>query len=81
MYYTVWYKLSSSFFWHKLKHVKGDLLPTDMPEKMRVFILKDESRVEVPLVGTSFRFSRERWVSILKKMEEEAGQKLPLKND
>lgn len=76
--YTVCYKTSSAWFWRKLRQVKGDLVPNDLPEKMRVFILADESRVEIPLAGTSFKFSKGRYLSILKKMEEEAGQKLPL---
>lgn len=69
MTYTVKYK--RWFFWRTLKGVRGDGLVEN--NKARFFVLDDESRVEVP-VSAVFWFSKERYISIKKKMESEAGQ-------
>lgn len=75
MIYSVQYKPKGCLFWRRLKRVKGDLIPSDMPG-FRVFILEDESRVEIPIEGTSFMFCPKRFISIKQSMEKEAGQKL-----
>lgn len=77
MLYTVKYKPLGSFFWKTIKNVKGDLtMMEDQRLPVRVFILDDNTRIEIPLLSCVFSFSKERHLSILKKMEEEAGQKI-----
>lgn len=70
--YTVWYR--KSFFWKTLKKVKGDDLYQSGPmiQPVRVFILEDETRREIPNTY-EFKFSKERFFSIKERMETEAG--------
>lgn len=77
MTYTVRYRRKGSFFWRTVKCVKGDLLPQDLPG-FRVLIREDESRLEIPIDGTEFEFCARRFLVIRQKMEQEAGQKLPI---
>jgi len=67
--YTVKYKLF--LIWHTLKNVTGDGVMQE--NRNRFFILSDESRVEVPSTAV-FWFSKERYISIKKNMEKQAGQ-------
>lgn len=76
MTYTVKYRHVKGFFWKTLRGVKGDLIPTDLKD-VRVFILEDESRVEIPTTGMEFRFCSRRFLSIKAAMEREAGQPIP----
>lgn len=82
--YSVTYKPRYSFFWKKLNAVKADgiLIDTTAGQKSvvpyRWFILDDESRVEIPMDGTIFKFSKERFYSIKKSMETEVGQTIPV---
>lgn len=78
MTYSVRYKNRGALFWTKLKNVKGDFMPADIPG-FRVFILDDESRIEVPIEDTEFRFCSKRFLSIKQQMEREAGQPIPVK--
>lgn len=78
MTYTVHYKPNGVWFWKKLRAVKGDLIATEMGEPTRVFILEDETRIEIPLRGTQFRFCPRRFLSIRQTMEKEAGQVIPV---
>lgn len=80
MNYTVNFKLKQSFFWKTYKNVKADLVSTDLGTPMRVLILDDESRVEIPLDGTQFKFCSKRFLAIKKQMEQEAGQTLPIRS-
>lgn len=67
--YTVKYK--TAWLWHTIKNVHGDGI---MPENgNRYFILADESRIEIPAAAV-FWFSKERFISIKKNMEKQAGQ-------
>jgi hypothetical protein len=75
--YSVKYKTKNRWFWASLKKVKGDLVSPDMPG-VRIFILEDETRVEIPLEGTEFSFCNRRFLSIKAQVEKEAGQKLPI---
>jgi hypothetical protein len=76
--YTVYYKTTGLFsLWKKLKNVKGDgIVENGM---CRFFILEDETRVEIPVHGMFFKFSKERFFSIQQRMSEEAGQDIKLK--
>ena len=78
MKYTVWYKKTSAKSWQKLENVKGDGLIDGLPYRM--FILEDETRVEVPMNDVVFKFSPERFVNIKMQMEQEAGQNIPTKD-
>jgi hypothetical protein len=75
MIYTVKFRKSGSFFWSKIK-VKGDLSMMQEGLAMRVFILENDARVEIPALSYEFWFSKERHLSILKNMEKESGQKI-----
>lgn len=83
MLYSVKYKPEASFLWKKLTRVKADgvLIDTTAGQKSvipyRWFILDDESRIEIPMDGTIFKFSKERYYSIKKSMETEVGQTIP----
>jgi hypothetical protein len=84
MLYTVKYKFISSIFWKTLKSVKADgiLIDTIGGQKSvlpyRWFILSDESRIEIPMDGVIFKFSKDRFYSIKKSMEAEVGQNIPI---
>jgi hypothetical protein len=79
MTYSVKYKTKNQWFWRRIKKVKGDLISPDLPD-VRIFILEDESRLEVPLSGTEFKFCSKRFIAIKQKMEQEAGQPISLKS-
>jgi hypothetical protein len=88
--YTVKYKRLGFFSrWRKLKKVKGDGLVEEdiiIGEKIvnktilniRLFILENETRIEIPTDKTIFKFSKERFYSIQERMEEEARQPLQI---
>ncbi len=72
--YLVKYKQNGIFKrWKTLKNVKGDGIMQENP-MIRFFILEDESRLEIPMNNYVFKFSKERFFSIQKRMSEEAGQ-------
>jgi hypothetical protein len=77
MKYTVKYKHRSHWFWRTVKNVKADAVVTDLgPKPVRVLVLENEGRVEIPLEDTEFRFSHERFMVIKKNAEREARQPL-----
>jgi len=76
MTYKVKYKTFNQWFWRTVKNVSGDAVDNQM--QMRILILNDESRVEVPFAGTTFKFSKERFIVIKKNMEKDAGQVMPI---
>ena len=60
-----------------IKNVIGDgLLENGLS---RYFILNDERRIEIPVENHCFEFSKERFESIKKRAEEDAGQPILLK--
>jgi hypothetical protein len=69
--------MKNQLFFRTLKKVKADFIGNDMPTPVRVLILEDESRVEIPTDGTVFVFDTNRFVHIKQQMEKEAGQKIP----
>ena len=78
MLYTVFYKAPRHWFWRKLKKVKGDTVlesSQKTPLPVRVIILSDETRIEIPMTW-AIKFSRDRFLSIRDKMNKEAGQKV-----
>lgn len=79
MVYKVKYRTRGQWFFRTLKRVKGDFIAGDVPGNPRVFILEDETRVEISTIGADFVFSPERWMQIKQKMEEEAGQAIKTK--
>ncbi len=89
MNYTVKYKKIGSFFWRTIKNVKGDgfiengyqFIGMDKPpvgttKNIRWFILDDESRLEIPADNTIFVFSKDRYFSIKKNMEQQTGKNI-----
>lgn len=75
--YVVKYRTSRSIFWKRLLNVVGDGY-VDQDKKIRFFYLDDNTRVEIPS-SYVFVFSKERVLNIKSKMEQEAGQTIPLK--
>ena len=84
MTYTVLYKKNNGLLWRKLSKVKGDGFVEGIPSgsnqatlevsnKIRYFILEDESRIEIPAENHLFKFSKERFLSIKIAMEQESG--------
>ena len=71
MTYTVKYKLPGQWFRRTIKRVKGDGLVEN--GQARFFILEDETRIETP-VTARFIFDKNRFNTIKKNMEQEAGQ-------
>ena len=78
--YTVKYKKIGCLFFKKIKNVKGDFIATDVPGGHRVLILENETRIEIPTNGMIFLFSNERFLMIKQQMEQEVGQKIPIKS-
>jgi hypothetical protein len=76
MNYSVRYRLRGQWFFRSIKGIKGDLVAQDIPVATRVLIMDDESRIEIPIDGTVFRFAKERFLVIKKNMEREAGQSI-----
>jgi len=77
--YTVKYKKVGGLLSTTVKNVKGDFVANDVPGNPRVLILNDESRFEVPTPNMVFEFSKDRFILIKQRMEDEAGQQLPIK--
>lgn len=74
MHYTVKYKVQGSFFWKTIRNVKGDgIMTSETNFPIRFFITADEERVEIPIPGSRFWFSKERFLSIKQKMSSEGG--------
>lgn len=80
MNYSVKYKLKHQLFWRTIKNVKGDTDQGFMNGSHVMLIKADESILILPRDGLQLEFSSTRFTLILKKMEAEAGQKLPIKS-
>lgn len=78
MTYTVKYRKLGAFLWKTIKKVKGDSVgnPQEFAASVRILILEDDSRVELPLDKLEFKFSPDRHKLIMKNMEAQSGQKL-----
>jgi hypothetical protein len=83
MFYEVKVKRPGGIFWRRFKRVKGDLAyesRNGTPLPVRVLILADETRVEIPM-SWIIVFSPARFVATHREIEREAGQKIPLASD
>ncbi len=78
--YKVSYKRANQLLWRSFK-AKGDAADNISHGTHILFVLPDESHRLIPKEGTEFKFSKDRHYMILKRMEEQAGQKIPLKAD
>jgi hypothetical protein len=83
MLYEVSYKKPGAMFWKKIKNVEGDLLLADdrpggsnQPLPVRVIILADKTRIELPMNGVILRFSPARFMDSMKRAEAETGVSL-----
>jgi hypothetical protein len=89
MTYIVQYKLKNQLFFRKIKNIKHDYILKfetyhfpdgvskiiDSPiRNHRVFIFDDETRLEIPITGTIFKFGKERHYVLEKTMKKEKGQ-------
>jgi hypothetical protein len=75
MIYSVKFRKAGSFFWSKIK-VKGDLTMMKEGLQVRVFLLENDERMEIPALSYEVWYSKERHMAILKSMEKESGQKI-----
>lgn len=78
MTYTVKYRKLGSFLWKTVKNVVADSVgdPNEFAASIRILILQDDSRMEIPADKTEFRYSPTRHKIILKNLETQSGQKL-----
>lgn len=76
--YTVKIKKIGGLFSKTVSKVKGDFIAQDVAGNPRVLILEDETRLEIPTQNMIFEFSKERFILIKQRMEQEAGQALPV---
>lgn len=78
MTYTVKYRNVGSFFWKTVKKVKADMVgnPQEFAASIRILILEDDTRLEIPADKVEFKYSPERHKLILSNMEKQSGQKL-----
>ena len=85
--YTVKYKPAGKLFFRTIRNVVGDVkldqtsksakgTPEPWPIPIRLLILKDGARVEIPMVGTVFKFSKKREQIIKDNINKEAGSKI-----
>ena len=79
MNYSCKYKLKNHLFYRKIRKIRGDGIMKDSNYPTRFFILENEERIEIPIPDTIFHFSQERFISIKKAMENEAGQDIKIK--
>lgn len=79
--YTVYYKKKDQILFRKIKNVTGDgrLLPPEWPFPVRLVELEDKTRIEIPMEGTVFKFSKERFFSIKDATDQEARQNIQIK--
>ncbi len=78
--YTVKYKLKGQWFWRTLKRIKGDAVNPFIGPKHVMLIHENDSSTLLPIEGTLFKFSNERHMLLLKRAENDAGQKLPTRD-
>lgn len=83
MLYSVSYKKPGALFWKTIKNVEGDLmLADDRPGgsnhalPVRVLILADKTRIELPMNGVIIKFSPQRFYDSVKRAEAETGVSL-----
>lgn len=77
MFYSVKVKRPGSWFWKTYKRVKGDLAYETESGALpvRVLILDDETRVEIPMTW-AIVFSPARFAVVHRQMEKESGQSI-----
>lgn len=78
MTYTIKYRKLGSFFWTAVKKVKADMVgnPQEFAASVRILILEDDTRIEIPADKIEIKYSPERHKIILKNMEQSSGQKI-----
>ena len=86
MNYTVKYKRPGALFWRTIKDVEGDLVFCDdrpggsnMALPVRVLILRDKTRIELPLTSVMLKFSPARFYDTVRRVEAETGQDVKIK--
>lgn len=82
--YSVKYRMRGQMLSRKLKKVLGDwfmgpvgdLTHGPTPGGFRCFELSDKRRIDIPIDGTMFIFSSERYELVRDKMSRESGHKI-----
>lgn len=64
-----------NFFWRELGEVKGDAILE--VARVRIFILKDDTCINIPIDGTIFEFSKEREFSRAKEIQDKINSAVP----
>ena len=77
--YTVKYKHERAWFWHTIKRVKADA--GDPEGHWKIIITEDECQYHFPIRTTVFKYSKDRFYSIKERMDEEAGQVVPIRRE
>ena len=73
--YNVFYRIVGKSRWNKIENVKGDGITEN---QNRFFILEDETRYEIPCSNIEFKFSKERYLLILERVNNESGQNVKI---
>lgn len=86
MSYEVKYKTPRAWFWKTIKNVRGDLFFCDdrpggsnQPLPVRVMVLEDNTRIELPMNNLILKFSPARFLDVIQRVEAETGQTLKIK--
>ena len=79
MKYSVSYKLAGISRTRTIKNVVCDGFVPESTYPTRFFLLETNERIEVPAAGTVFTFSADRFNLIHQRMQEQAGQAIPIR--
>ena len=75
--YTVKYRELGTKKWTEIKNVKGDgILENNI---VRWFITEDETRYEISLNNIEIIFSKERYLGIIERMNNESNNQINIK--
>lgn len=70
--YTVFYRKLGTKRWSEIQNIKGDGFLEN--NQGRFFVLEDETQYHLPYSNVEYKFSKERYLSILERMNNESGQ-------
>ena len=74
--YTVFYRKLGTKRWNKMQNVKGDGFLEN--NQSRFFVFEDETQHHLPCSDVEYKFSKERYLSIVERMNNEAGQEIKI---
>lgn len=71
--YTLKYKRKNQFFFKTVKNIIGDELVITNGFHHMAFHIEDKSIIEIPIQGTEFKYSKERYYQIIDRKEKQTG--------